>query len=159
MLYTYDVLCTAVVLIIILTPLIFARALNLYPLKNQMSKRAYNNRRDNVFPSTGTRNNTNDHNVNSSTSDRNRKNDSFNDRSNHTSRHCDRSTSCSCSNHHYLPEQSQYINNNFSLQFDCRNHNSYPTDRTSNNINRGCERTDESHRQVEQQYFNSYTDY
>ena len=124
-----------------------------------MSKRAYNNRRDNVFPSTGTRNNTNDHNVNSTTSDRNRNNDSFNERSNHTSRHCDRSTSRSRSNHHDRPAQSQYIHNNFSLQFDCRNHDSHPTDRTPNNINRGGERTDESHQQVEQQHSNSYNDY
>ena len=145
MFYTYDVLCTAVLFSIILTLVIFARALNLYPIKNQMSKRAYNNRRDNVFPSTGTRNNTNDHNVNSTTSDRNCNNDSFNERSNHTSRHCDRSTSRSRSNHHDRPAQSQYINNNISLQFDCRSHDSHPTNRTPNNINRGYERIYESH--------------
>jgi len=118
--YTYDVLCTAVLLIIIQTPLNFALALKLYPLKIQMSKQAYNNRRDNVFPSTGTRNNTNHHNVNSATSNYNRNNDSYNDRSHHISCHCDRSTSRSRSNHHIFPIQSQYINNNISLQFDCQ---------------------------------------
>ena len=71
----------------------------------------------------------------------------------------DRSTSRSRSNHHDRPAQSQYINNNFSLQFDCRSNESHPTDRTHNNNDRGHDSIGDSYRHVQQQRSNSYNDY
>jgi len=128
-LYTYVVLYTAVLQLIVLTPTISARALDLYALKIKMSKRDYNVNSDNATPSAGSRYNLAERHVNSHSPHRNNNNDRYYDRDNNSSRSRDRSISRSRSHH-------QVTNNNISLQFELGSNYSNSSARTQNPHNR-----------------------